>query len=143
LFKKRKEVQKLNKDYDDDMRRLMELQTRQQTLIKEKEDLEYQREKVNNELEDQAAKVERAVNSMNAKFNNLQSVNATVTETPESKDVALEVEKLKTKYLLNAISILGAEIPDLQPIFEDPLAQDGIKGPSRPQTGVDRTGSAH
>jgi len=29
LFKKRREVQKLNKEYDEDMRRLMEIQTKQ------------------------------------------------------------------------------------------------------------------
>ena len=47
----------------------------------------------------------------------------------------LEIEKLKAKYLLNAISILTSEIQDLQPVLEEPLQQLGVKIPSRPPTG--------
>lgn len=46
MFKKRREVQKLNKDYDDDMKRLMDIQTKQQTLLKENEDINYNKEKI-------------------------------------------------------------------------------------------------
>ncbi len=45
------------------MRRLMELQTRNQTILKENEDINYNREKIQNELEDQGSKIERAANS--------------------------------------------------------------------------------
>jgi len=46
LFKKRREVQKFNKDYDDEMKRLMELQTREQTLQRENEDILYAKERL-------------------------------------------------------------------------------------------------
>lgn len=74
LFKKRREVQKLNKEYDDDMRRLMELQTKSQTLIKDNEDYAYHKEKYDKELGDQEGKIDRAAKSMHAKQNNLDSV---------------------------------------------------------------------
>ena len=57
LFKKRREVQKLNKEYDDDMRRLMELQTKSQALLKDNEDIEYGKESLMNELQDQEGKI--------------------------------------------------------------------------------------
>ncbi len=40
LFKKRRELQKLQKDYDDDARRLMEVKNKQQQMAKQCEDLE-------------------------------------------------------------------------------------------------------
>ncbi len=39
-------------------------------------------------------------------------------------------------------SILTSEIPDLQSIIEEPLAEIGVKVPSRPPTGVDRPGTS-
>ena len=47
----------------------------------------------------------------------------------------LEVEKLKAKYLLNAISILTAEIQELQPQIDGPFQEIGIHIPPRPPTG--------
>lgn len=141
LFKKRREVQKLNKEYDDDMRRLMELQTRSQGLLKDNEDIVYAKEKLENEMNDQTDKINRAINSLNTKKNNLDSVDPNFANDHKGKDLTLEVEKLKSKYLLNAISILMNEIPDLKPIVEGPLQEKGIQLPSRPQTGVDRPAS--
>lgn len=39
LFKKRRELQKLQKDYDEDARRLMEFKTKQQALGKQSDDI--------------------------------------------------------------------------------------------------------
>lgn len=60
------------------MKRLMDLQTRQQTLLKEDEDITYNKEKYQNELEEQNSKIERAANSAEAKLNNLATVNPNV-----------------------------------------------------------------
>lgn len=100
LFKKRRDVQKLNKDYDEDMRRLMELQTKHQILIRLDDDIKH----YDHTIEEQKSKVERSEKSMKSKLNNLESVNNDFRGTPQSKDIALEVEKLKSKYLLNSIS---------------------------------------
>ena len=81
---------------------------------------------------------------MNAQNTNLDAVNPEIRNTTEGKDIILEAEKLKSKYLLNAISILISEIPDLQAIIEEPLAESGIQIPQRPETGINRpiTGSS-
>lgn len=50
LFKKRRELQKLQKDYDDDARRLMEFKTKQQSFYKQAEEVNYNRDRVEKEL---------------------------------------------------------------------------------------------
>ena len=85
------------------MRRLMELETKHQTLLKHDEDIKYNAEKYGNELQDIDGKIEWANDSVKAKFNNLNDVRGDYQGSSDSKDISLEVEKLKTKYLLNAI----------------------------------------
>ncbi len=50
LFKKRRELQKLQKDYDDDARRLMEFKTKQQQLHKQNDELNGIRENLERDL---------------------------------------------------------------------------------------------
>ncbi len=60
LFKKRRELQKLQKDYDEDARRLMEIKTKQQQLSKQSDDMNNQRDRIEKEIGDQMEKVSRA-----------------------------------------------------------------------------------
>lgn len=138
LFKKRKEVQKLNKEYDDDMRRLMEIQTKQQSYLKKNEDVTYQRERIDRELQEQGGKVERAertrANNYNSLIQNINDFDGSV----QSKDIMFEAEQLKTKYLMNAISVLLSDLPDLQSVLEQPFQEIGLEIPQiseRPGTG--------
>ena len=71
LFKKRRELQKLQKDYDEDARRLMEIKTRQQQLHKQAEDQNNQRDRIEKEINEQLEKVNRAQKSLQAKLNNV------------------------------------------------------------------------
>mmetsp|Transcript_20202 Transcript_20202/g.23381 ORF Transcript_20202/g.23381 Transcript_20202/m.23381 type:complete len:193 (-) Transcript_20202:29-607(-) len=138
LFKKRKEVQKLNKEYDDDMRRLMEIQTKQQNFLKSNEDYSNQRERLEKELQDQLDKLARADE---AKNNNLQNLIQTAPDfdgSAASKDILLESEQLKTKYLLGAVGTLVNNMQDLQGLFEQPFQEIGLEIPQaseRPETG--------
>ena len=50
LFKKRRELQKLQKDYDDDARRLMEVKTKQQQMQKQADELHLVKDKIDREL---------------------------------------------------------------------------------------------
>ena len=74
LFKKRRELQKLQKDYDEDARRLMEIKTKQQQLSKQSDDMNNQRDRIEKEIGDQMEKVSRAQKSLQAKLNNARSV---------------------------------------------------------------------
>lgn len=145
LFKKRKEVQKLNKEYDDDMRRLMEIQTKQQTYLKKNEDINYQREKLEKELHDQDEKVDRAAKTRDNNIRNLKQRMPDFETSSKAKDIAFEGEQLKLKYLMNAISVLISEIPDLGGILEQPLQEIGLDIPQlseRPATGSSQRSNA-
>ena len=138
LFKKRKEVQKLNKEYDDDMRRLMEIQTKQQNFLKKNEDFSHQRERIETELQDQMDKVARAEEVKNNNLQNIVQNNPQFEESANFKDVILESEQLKTKYMMNAIGILSHEMPDIQGMIEQPFQEIGLEIPQtseRPATG--------
>ena len=104
LFKKRRELQKLQKDYDEDARRLMEIKTKQQQLQKQSDDMNNQRDRIEKEIGDQMEKVSRAQKSLQAKLNNVRSVRGQDFEnTKENFEILTEVEQLKNKHLLGSL----------------------------------------
>ncbi len=74
LFKKRRELQKLQKDYDEDARRLMEVKTKQQQLHGQARDQADYRQRIEAELGEQMEKTSRAQRSFAAKLNNVKAV---------------------------------------------------------------------
>ena len=60
LFKKRRELQKLQNDYDEDARRLMEVRTNQQSLERQGEEIEMVRSQLEKEIREQGQKIERS-----------------------------------------------------------------------------------
>ncbi len=48
----------------------------------------------------------------------------------------VEMERLKNQHLLNALALIVQEFPDFSQVIEGPLAENGIKIPSRPMTGA-------
>lgn len=138
LFKKRKEVQKLNKEYDDDMRRLMEIQTKQQNYLKKNEDVSQTRERLERELNEQDEKVARADNTKNTNLQNLLQAAPDFEGSAKDIDVRFEAQQLKTKYLMNAIGILSHDIGDIGQLLEQPFQELGLEIPQaseRPGTG--------
>ena len=145
LFKKRRELQKLQKDYDEDARRLMEFKTKQQTLSKQSDDIQVQRERLEQELNDQQDKINRAQKTFQSKLNNVRSVKGPEFEnTKENVEILVQLEQMKNQQLLNAISVLLNEFPEFARVLEGPLMDNGIKVPSRPASAADRpaTGSS-
>jgi coiled-coil domain-containing protein 39 len=145
LFKKRKEVQKLSKEFDDDMRRLTEIQTKQQTFLKKNEDIAYQRERIEKELNDQQSKIERAENIKNENYDALVQTVEDFKDSAKEKDIEFETENLKTKYIMNAIATLITEIPELHSVLEQPLQEIGLEIPQiseRPATGSSQRSNA-
>lgn len=104
LFKKRRELQKLQKDYDDDARRLMEVKTKQQQLGKQVEELGAYMDKADKELGEQYDKIERANKTFQAKFNNVRAVKGDgFQESKENYEILSEIEANKHKHLLSAL----------------------------------------
>ena len=73
------------------MRRLMELQTKHQTLMRQGEDINYNAEKYQTELQDMDGKIDRAKSSAQAKINNVQDVRNDFPESTDNKDIQLEI----------------------------------------------------
>lgn len=104
LFKKRRELQKLQKDYDEDARRLMEIKSKQQQLHKQADDQSMTRERLDKELAEQVDKIQRAQKSFSAKLNNVRAVRGAEFEnTKENYEILAEVEQLKNKHLLGSL----------------------------------------
>ncbi len=142
LFKKRRELQKLQKEYDDDARRLMEIKTKQQALIKQNDDMAVIRENLRKDLTDQVQKYERALTSHDSKAHNVLSVKGEAFEqSKENIMIQANVEKMKHQHLLNALAVIMSEFPDFSSVIEQPLAENGVKIPSRPSSSMNRPGT--
>lgn len=127
------------------MRRLTEIQTKQQNFLKKNEDIAYQRERIEKELNDQQSKLERAEATKNQNYDALVQAVEDFKDSAKEKDVQFEAESLKTKYIMNAISILISEIPELQGVLEQPLQEIGLEIPQlseRPATGSSQRSGA-
>jgi len=138
LFKKRKEVQKLSKEFDDDMRRLTEIQTKQQNFLKQDDEVANQRERIEKELSEQQEKIQRADDAKNSNYEALSQAVDDFQNSSQYKDIIFESEQLKTRYIMNAIATMVSDIPDLAGILEKPLQDIGLDIPQmseRPNTG--------
>ena len=104
LFKKRRELQKLQKDYDEDARRLMEIKTQQQKLHKQADDQSMMRDRLDKDMAEQMDKIQRAQKTFSSKLNNVRTVRGPDFEnTKENYESLAEIESLKNKHLLGAL----------------------------------------
>lgn len=93
LFKKRRELQKLQKDYDDDARSLMEIRTKSQALQKQNEATNMERERFNQDINAQMNKFSKAEQSFQAAYSNVKQVNGDAfDDSKENVEIIAEVE---------------------------------------------------
>jgi hypothetical protein len=148
LFKRRKEVQRLQKDCEDLMKRVMQTEGHKQNVDKQLEDYRYQSEKLNKELQEQQQKLERANKTLSTKKSNYTKTvpDFNPTESVPALEMQLESEKLRNNYMLNALrsssceicSVIISEVPDIGEAMKLLLEEKGIRVPSRPATGAAR-----
>jgi hypothetical protein len=62
------------------------------------------KDKIGKDIKDQMDKIDRAQRSMNAKFNNVKSIKTDFEQSKQNADITYEIEKIKNKYILNALS---------------------------------------
>jgi len=77
-------------------------------------------------LDRAAGKKKKTMDTILQKNPNLDWENSNI-----GKEIELNNEKLKNQYLMNAISILCSEIPELKQSITEPLGERGIHIPSR------------
>lgn len=138
LFKKRRELQKLQKDYDDDARQLMEYQTKSQALKRQNEQTGMEYDRINAETERLNQKAGQADQSLQSSLNNVMQVKgAGFDESKEQAEVLGAEEQVKTQHLLNALSIIVNEFPALGTVIRGSFG-DQIQIPSRPASAFER-----
>ena len=138
LFKKRRELQKLQKDYDDDARQLMEIRNKQQAHQKQNEATQLEKERFQKDIALQMQKIERAQQQYEANFNNVMQIKGEgFDQSIENMEIQNNVEQLKTQHLLNALSVIINEFPALGTVIKSSFGDD-LQIPSRPQSAVER-----
>ncbi len=105
LFKRRKELQRVQKECEDMMKRVMQIEGHKQNIDKQMKDYEYHNEKLNKELQEQQMKLERAMKAANAKKSSyLKSVpDYNSTDSISGLEIQLETQKHRNIYTLNAL----------------------------------------
>lgn len=105
LFKRRKELQRVQKECEDMMKRVMQVEGHQQNIEKQMEDYEYQSEKLKKEIQEQEQKLERAMKAASTKKSNFvkNAPDYNPAESASGLEMQLETQKHRNTYTLNAL----------------------------------------
>ena len=128
LSKKEKELRSLQRQYEEDMKHMLEIQTKHETLSRIINDSEGNKLKVRQQISQQQDKIRRAIQiyeSSEVDLNRIQEL-----------ELGYQLSKLKNKCLLSAISQISSDIPKLAQMIESILSQQGVKVPSRPASSL-------
>lgn len=119
LFKKRRELQKLQKDYDDDARQLMEIRNKQQQHQKQNEATQMEQDRFNKDINTAMQKINRVNQQFESSYNNVKQVKGEdFDNTTDNIEVMAHVEGQKTEHLLNALSVIINEFPALGTVIK-------------------------
>lgn len=151
LFRKKKELQRLVTDYEEDSRRLEQIKGQTGKIFKQKDHLEGAKREVEDEIQLQQAQLtelsERIAKiASKHRTKAMDSTGATdmsafANGTLEEKAVRAEVLKDVVQNVLYTLGQLSAEFPEVQDILSMRLKEAELKIPARPPTSQNATGS--
>ena len=128
LSKKEKELRSLQRQYEEDMKHLLEVQTKQEALGRIINDSESNKLKLRQHISQQQDKIRRAIQVYESSEVDLNRV--------QELELGYQLAKTKNKCLLSAISQISADIPELAHLIEGVLGQQGVKIPTRPNSSL-------
>ena len=143
LFKK-KELQRLNADQDEDARRINQMEKNTEQLSAHMRHLEDANEQVLGELEEQRIALqdsERRVREMSVDHRKSKNV-APDVETVEEKQFIAEGLKETNANVLYTLGQLGREFPEMRDTLNEALRGQGLQVPARPPSRVMSRGSS-
>lgn len=111
-------------------------------------DVQAAAERAEQELNEMQARVQRAAQSRDSKFNNVKAVMGDFENSPAYMQIMAEIEQAKNQHLMNALStlindqVISQELPDLVKEIETTLAQSQIVIPSRPNSAIQQPRSS-
>mmetsp|Transcript_91480 Transcript_91480/g.244969 ORF Transcript_91480/g.244969 Transcript_91480/m.244969 type:complete len:925 (-) Transcript_91480:135-2909(-) len=140
LFKKKKQLGQLDKEYEEDERRHEEIVHHRQQLNDHIRDLLQARENINNDLEEQRVKIERARNGMQrAKQQAVEAGNLPDGDTREitvaELDVVVKVGQQETQALLQTVHDAVSRHSDVVPLLNSLLQEKGLPVPASSRPG--------
>jgi len=148
LFKKRKELQRVQKECEDMMKRVIQVEGISQNMDKHMEEYEFHDEKLNKELTDLQQKLDRANKMATTKKQGYLKTapDYNPVESASGIEMQLESQKLRNNYTMNAlryyvlvnISIIISDVSDVAEPIKALMEERGLKVPSRPNTGMQR-----
>ncbi|CAD8101608.1 unnamed protein product [Paramecium primaurelia] len=137
LFKKKKELQRLQQEIDEDMRRLTEIQNRIEILDNQEREVEMQFQKMEKELQDQQEKISRAENIMNSKLAKVQQKRIVLDESnAHISALELDIQNNLNKTLKTCIFNLVQEFPEMQAIIDAVFQEKNVTVPSKQPSSV-------
>lgn len=142
LFAKKRDLQRADREYEEDMRRYTEIKNKGETLNERRSKLISQLNALSKEIQEGAEKQERARKSLgvqNAHFNkNRIEVN---TASPHYAQLEYDLQVNKNKTLLTCLIDISEQIPEVGPILEEILKEKNIELPQRAPSEVDMMSS--
>ena len=105
VFKKQKDLQKMKKDYEEDLNRYTELNNKLEILMNQKRQYDSLFEKAQKDLNDQNEKIARAKKTLSTKVNAIKSSKMNLSEdNVHLLQLKFDVESNRNKTLLSAMT---------------------------------------
>jgi len=144
LFRKKKNVGQLEKEFEEDTNRYDELQANVERLDAQVRELMGAKDLLDREIEDQQGKLERAERQMEVKRKQAQEAGLDLSqESPQVLDVELRTSRDMNQSVVWALSnALRDHTQDVLPLFESLCSEKNIQMPSRPPSATSRPGSS-
>ena len=133
LFKKRKEMTKLQKEFEDENRRMLDYQAKMEALTKMINENKNLREKLDKDINAQQANLEQAHDKV-ADFESKvgKELPLLKSDSPSMMEIEYETISQKTNGILSVLKMLGKELPEINEILKNVLERNQQKMPSRP-----------
>jgi len=133
MWEKKNELKELKTLIEQDSFTLTEKMKQNQILKEKIEGFSINLEKIKKETDDTDEKLQRAAKKKKQTQEKALKLNSNLDWDKSNIGLQIELsnEKLKNQYLMNAISILCSEIPELKSSITEPLGEKGIIIPSR------------
>jgi hypothetical protein len=139
LFRKRRELQQMQSNFDGASRELMEIRNERNMAERGFGEAAQINENINKDLQDADARLDNLARSRDSKLNNVRAVKGeNFEETHEYLEIMAQDQRAKQQHLLNALSVIindpfvTQEMPDLIQEIRGTLAESSIRVPSRP-----------
>merc|ERR1711957_213207 len=139
LFRKRRELQQMQSNFDGASRELMEIRNERNFAERGYNEAAQINENINRDLGDADQKIDRVARARDTKLNNVRAVKGeTFDDSHENLEILAQNERAKQQHMLNALSVIctdpfvAQELPDLINEIQNTLAQSSIRVPSRP-----------